>query len=316
VHIGLPGISATPVLVEVEKIPAGGSCAVETVLALSEPVRWLAAEIRTVEATLLVAWEQDGVVRNVPLRFSMPIAGPAPRRAAAALAGSLLCAANPRDALVARLVETARDGGDPFAAAAGALDFLGRLRRSSAGFKATTEDVQPLPAAPLALRSALRSLSSAELDWISPAISIASALGVPVGVLAWKDKALLLLDTGIPLSEALSSMPGLEGHISVLRKVAKDDLLCLPFSARLWPSDSSDDASTPSFARSITDALAAWEESEPSDSTVVWVDPAALVLKARPAFPVPFPIPFGPIPPAPTRDTLRGEIIRYLERQP
>ena len=151
---------------------------------------------------------------------------------------------DPEDQLVrASIAELAAGTEDPFSAAAAVLDALGRMRQASAAASPGAAGAFPpapaSPAAPPGVRKTLRGLSADPLDWVLLSADVVSALGFPVGVLAWADAAVILVDTGVPLAKALSRIPALARDEALLRKLARDGRLCVPLSGDLLPASSS-----------------------------------------------------------------------------
>jgi hypothetical protein len=126
--------------------------------------------------------------------------------------------------------------------------------------------------------------------------------------MSWPDRVLALVDTGIPLSSAVSSVPGMARYSAVLSALSREGRLCLPLSGRLSPDASS------AAAWSLVDALEICRDRAVGTATISWLDPA--VTAARAGSPVPVSFPFVPpcLPVRPSGEALRNEIIKALEQ--
>jgi hypothetical protein len=186
------------------------------------------------------------------------------------------------------------------------LDSLGGLRHFAVGPDAAGTDAAHDEGA--GVRPALRAFSPDEGNWALLSLSVIDSLGMPAGLMSWPDRVLALVDTGIPLFGAASSVPGLDRYSAVLGALSRDGRLCLPLSGRVSPDTSS------AAAWSVVDALEVCRERAVSTATISWLDPA--VIASRDGLPVPVPFPFVPpcLPVRPSGETLRNEIIKALEK--
>jgi hypothetical protein len=83
------------------------------------------------------------------------------------------------------------------------------------------------------MRNLLRALSPAESEWTVVIASIASSLGMPAAIVSIGDRAFTLVDTEIPLSDAMTSVPALERYHKVLTALSRAGILWLPLSGRV-----------------------------------------------------------------------------------
>jgi hypothetical protein len=151
-------------------------------------------------------------------------------------------------------------------------------------------------------------LSPDENDWTLLTLSLISGLGLPAGLLSWPDGAFALVDTGILLPSAVSSVPGLARYSAVLNVLSRQGRLCLPFSGRLSPDASS------SAAWSLVEALETCRRKSVSTAAVLWLDPEVTAARARSPVPVSFPFVLPCLPVRPTVQALRNEITMALEQ--
>jgi hypothetical protein len=91
------------------------------------------------------------------------------------------------------------------------------------------------------MRNMLRTLSPDEADWTVVTASIASTLGMPAAILSLGDRPLALVDTGIPLADALDAAPSLGPWRQKLALLSSGATLWIPLSGRL-PSSGGDAA--------------------------------------------------------------------------
>ncbi|MGD0728035.1 MAG: hypothetical protein ABSB63_21060, partial [Spirochaetia bacterium] len=196
---------------------------------------------------------------------------------------------------------------DPAASLAGILDALGALRRQAARSRAVSDQAaRPDPThVEGGVRPALRAFSPDENDWTLLTLSVIAGLGLPAGLMSWPDRVLALVDTGIPLSDAVSSVPGIARYSAVLRALSRQGRLCVPLSGRISPDTSS------AAAWSLVDALETCRDKAVGTAVVSWLD-----LTARAGPPVPVSFPFVPpcLPVRPSGEALRGEITKALEQ--
>jgi hypothetical protein len=193
----------------------------------------------------------------------------------------LACRAAPSDPLVRSLPDlllgSRREPSDPAGAVSAVLDMLDVLRSASPA---------PAVAGSLPVRQSLRSLDPSEQSWVVVMASIAASQGLRAGILAWPDKALLLVDTGFALDEAIGSWPWLAPYAEVLGKLARNGALCLPFDGR---------ASLPSTADGAAAALRLCSRRGVDGAPVSWLD--TLPESAAAPLPVPFPLALPATPP-------------------
>jgi hypothetical protein len=278
-------------------------------LRLDAPPPLSALQPDGVPAVFLVTYEKSGEGFSVPDSLAVPVVNVA---AAAPLAYSLACRAEKGDLLVAGLADDlldtggAENGDGPLASLAAILDSLGSMRRFAAREEAAGADAAGDERADV--RPALRAFSPDEGSWALLSLSVIDSLGLTAGLMSWPDRVLALVDTGIPLPGAASSVPGLDRYSAVLGALSRDGRLCLPLSGRVSPDPAS------AAAWSVVDALQVCRERAVSTATISWLDPA--VTSARDGLPVPVPFPFVPpcLPVRPSGETLRNEIIKALEK--
>jgi hypothetical protein len=132
-------------------------------------------------------------------------------------------------------------------------------------------------------------------------------LGIPVGVIAWQDRAFVLLDTGMSLSDVVGSIPGLSRFDAVLTALSRDGRLCVPLSSRILPGVFG------ATAGAFVDGLAGSFERGVDKATIRWLDPATLAARATAPLPIPFPFQLPSLPLRQSLDNLRAQIIQLLE---
>jgi hypothetical protein len=317
IRLAAPGRSRMPSLAAIEALAAGREARVEMSLPLLDEADapGPGAEI---PAAALVTWERGAEGGTFPLRFSLRVAAGTPAEQANRLRNALLASVDPEDLLVnATAAELSAGAEDPLAAAAMALDSLGRLRQSvrAAGSRSAVPGSPaaaspPPPDAIRGARQALRGLSSDPLDWALLTADIVRGLGLSVGILAWPDSAVLLVDTGIPLPDALAGLPALARDAALLRKLSRNGRLCVPLSGDLAPPSSS---LTPS-AFALVAGMEACRRRGVDSGAVAWLGPPGSAA-ARPEVAVPFPALFPAVTDRLDRDTLGERIRRTLEQQ-
>jgi hypothetical protein len=160
----------------------------------------------------------------------------------------------------------------------------------------------------------MRSLSPDERDWSLFTISCAASLGIPTGMVASADRAFALVDTGIELSDALESIPGLARFTGVLTALSRNGRLCAPLSG-LPPPEAGAGGRTPHSAAAwaFLDALTTLNDRNIVDATISWLDPAAAASRPLATVPVPFPLAIPVVPSTPSRSALFAEVIDALE---
>lgn len=315
VHVGLPSITTTQALASVDTLFPGDERDMEFRLRLDGPLSPSALEPEGVPAVLLITYERGEEGFSVPDSLAVRVEDVA---AGEPLANSLACRAETGDQLVAGLADDLLDAtgpvsgaADPVASLAGILDSLGGLRRLAARGQAGSDHAaRPVPTSGEGgVRSALRAFSPDENDWTLLSLSVIAGLGLPAGLMSWPDRVLALVDTGIPLSRALSSLSGLARYSAVLSALSRGGRLCVPLSGRLSPDASS------AAAWSLVDALEACRDKAVGTATIYWLDPA--VTAARPGPPVPVSFPFVPpcLPVRPSGEAFSAEILKALEQK-
>ncbi len=290
VHLGLPSITETQALAAVDTLFPGDERDMEFPLRLDGPLPPAALEPGGIPAVLLITYERGEEGFSVPDALTVRVMDVA---AGEPLANSLACRAETGDQLVAGLADDllaaagpVRGAADPVASLAGILDSLGGLRRQAASGRAGVDQAaQPDPGrAEGGVRRALRALSPDETDWTLLSLSVIAGLGLPAGLISWPDRVCALVDTGIPLSGVISSVPGIERYSGVLRALSREERLCVPLSGRLSPDASS------AAAWSVVDALEICRDKAVRNASIAWLDTA--VTRQGPALPCrsPFPL--------------------------
>ena len=158
------------------------------------------------------------------------------------------------------------------------------------------------------VRRALRSFSPDENDWTSLSLSVIAALGLPAGLMSWPDRVFALVDTGIPMSGVVATIPGLARYSTVLSALSREGLLCLPLSGRPAP------AASKAAAWSLVDALETCRDRGVGTATISWLGTSATAATAGPAAPVPFPFVPPCLPVRPSGEALRDAITEALEQ--
>jgi len=309
VRLALPGFSSAPALAEIGDMPAGSERKVELAIVPEQPLP--AARERALAAAALFTYARGAEDKTVPLGLTVRVSAAGPDGAPRALAGSLACLADPGDPLLARILSRQPDSGDALGAIAGALDLLGSLRRLAASPSAQAP-VRAFGTGPLGVRPAARGLSPDSLDWALLSASLAASLGMQAGFFASSNGAFALITTDIPLGDAGSWIPGLDRSKDLLAGLSRDGRLCLPLSGAPQPPDETGSA----FAWAVTAALGALARPGTAAGAIAWLDSEPGAGRARTPVPVPFPIPLPGIPSFPSRDTLREQIMRALEKTP
>jgi hypothetical protein len=294
-----PGLSLMPSLVEAGPFPPGGEQAVELALPLEEPFELPGP---AVQASALVTWERDPEGGAAPARFVIEVNRPGPGEAAASLPARLAACSDPDDQLLRSvLAEVTAGAEDRFAAAAAALDSLGRARQSSPGTAGP-----PLPRR-LAARGALRALSEDPVEWCLVTADVLSALGFPVGFLALPAGPVVLVDTGMPMADALARVPALARDRDLLATLSRNGSLCVPLSGRVLPAPSP--LSPSGFA--LAEGLRACREK--GAGPAAWLPAAGTAGRSVPV-PPPFPLRLPVVTERLDRDTLASRIQSELEK--
>jgi len=243
VHAGLPSAVSAPSLASLDEIPPSEEREVRVPFGSADEESFSSTATAQVFAVVTYERGQEGITRS--LSFSaQPVEDDAPR----SLADTLACRSVPQDTLAGSLGESLLNGArpdppQPLAELAGILDALGAARRQA--HTALAVDEAPRPA----MRNLLRGLSSDETDWIVVTASIASTLGMQSGILLAGDRALALVDTGIPFFNALAEVPSLGRFRGELAGLSPGGTLWIPLSGRVPPPDTD-----PAFW-SLADAL-------------------------------------------------------------
>jgi hypothetical protein len=276
VRLSLPSLASMPSQAAIETLAPRAQREMTITLGLRDSTAGVSPG-QGLAAGLLISFQRGREEVTVPSVIGLSLAETA---AAVDAADPLLCRVRAGDPLIAGLGDDLLAGAhDALPALAGILDGLGALRSASAQPAA---DPDPSP------RSTLRSLSPDENQWTVLAISTAAALGLPAGVLRWPDRALALVDTGIPLSKALASVPGLGRFSAALGAISRDGDLCIPLSG--LPAAESGGAETRPRAsvQALREALRLCSARGVGGARVSWLDAAA----ARTQAPLPIPFPF------------------------
>jgi hypothetical protein len=305
VHLSIPGLAAAPSLVAVDSLAPGEERDVQARWDLADgDLPWSTA---TVEALVTYVRGVDGF--SAPLSFTAKVEPPAELSAAEALA----CGADPADQLVASLPDELLPAGskpDRLTAFAAVMDSLGRLRSLASAQGAMQAANVPSGDEPPHVRQTLRGLSADERDWAVLAVSVASSLGLRAGLLEWQGRSFALVETDLPLIDALSAIPGLGRYDRLLAGLSRGGAdgqagaqsaeyggaLCVPLSARPAP------VGRPAVAWSVVDALAALENADGAVTAWAQATPSRQFSPAPMAFPYPIPTAREI-----TRETLRAE---------
>jgi hypothetical protein len=276
VRLSIPSLSPMPSQATIETLAAHAQREMTITLSLLDsPAGAALGRGADVSAGLLMSFQRGQEEVTVPSVLALAVT----EAAAVNAVDPLLCRARPGDPLIAGLGDDLLAGGhDALPALAGILDGLGALRAASA-----QQAADPDPS----LRSTLRSLSPDEYQWITLTISTASSLGLPAGLIRWPDRVAALVDTGIPLSQALAAVPALGRFSAALGALSRDGDLCVPL-AGLPPREKSGNESRPRASlQALHDALHLCLTRGVGAARVTWLDAAA----ARPN-PLPIPFPF------------------------
>jgi hypothetical protein len=306
--LAAPGISAVPALAEVGALAPGQEKASEMVFPLPGPDVPAGTSI---PAAALVSWERAAEGGSTAIRLVLAVEPPPRAEAAALLAAGLAARVDPDEPLVrAAVFEISAGIEDGMSAAALVLDVLGRLRAFAAAAGGGGIG------AGHGVRAALRGLSRDALDWSLLTADVLAALGLPVGVLAWPDTAVVLLDTGIPLGKALAALPALAREEAVLAGLSRDGRLVVPLSGEL-PSPQSPQA--PSILALLA-GLRTCRERGGSPRTAVqgftaWTGGSGTPPPARPQLPLAFPARFPFVTGSLDREKLAAAVIAALEQK-
>ncbi len=273
VHAAVPTAVSTPALAAVDEMPPSGKRDVRIPLGLSFEESLSPVSTMLVHALVTYDRGREGISRSLTFSAQPVEQGPHPGRAE-----SLACRVVTNDTLAASLSETLLNGvrpdpAQPLADLAGILASLGAARR-----QARTESVDPGPRS--SMRNLLRGLASEESGWTVVTASIASTLGMPTAILCAGDRALALVDTGIPLASAQEAVPSLGRFREQLAALSAGGTLWLPLSGRL-PSAGGDPS-----VRALFDGLEALAGQDPSSWSRAPIPPA----DGQQTVPLPFPL--------------------------
>lgn len=310
ISLTAPGLSLIPSLAQIGSLAAGQEKQVEMSLQLIDSLEHLDDVI---PAASLVSWERGAEGGTTPIRLTLHLEPGAQAETASALRDELLWQVDPGDRLVrAAVTELSSGSDDSLVAAAHTLDVLGRLRQAASAATAPTATIPPSPgpASARSVRATLRSLSPGAVDWSLLVADILTGLGFPVGVLAWQDAAVVLVDTGVGLGEALAGLPALAQEEPLLRKLSRNGHLCVPLSGDLLPSPSQ---LTPSVFALLA-GLRACRERGVAPRAAAWRGDAGLAAPG-PEVAVPFLVRFAFVPEPLDRDTLASRIRIAMEQK-
>ena len=312
IRLAAPGHSRMPSLAVVEALAPGREAQIEMSLPLLD-----AAEAPgpggEIPAAALITFERGAESGTVPLRFSLRVAARTPAEQQADLRDALLARVNPEDPLVhSTTAELSAGVEDPLVAAAMVLDALGRLRQPARAVIPSAPTAAPpiWPAAFTGARAALRGPSADPLGWVLLTADVLSGLGLPVGILAWPDAAVVLVDTGVALADAVAGLAGFARHKALLQRLSRDGRLCVPLSGDPAPLSS---LRTPSvFA--LASGLAVCGERGVDQRAIAWLEPPGSGT-IRTEVAVPFPARFPVVTERLDRDTLAERIRTALEQK-
>ena len=314
VHLSMPSVSPAPSLAIIDLLSSQGQRDLEVRLGLLDAFPSASSDTEGLPAGVLITYQKGVEQISVPAAVKATIVDTRPPRESA---DSLLCRADPGDRLMAGLGDDLLSG-EPYALSslAGILDSLGSLRsRAEPAPGAVDDEAEHVPVrAAFGLRATMRSLSPDERDWSLFIISCAASLGIPTGLVASTDRAFALVDTGIALSDALASTPGLARFTGVLTALSHNGRLCAPLSGRPPPVAGAGGLTPPSAAAwAFLDALTALSDQSMGEATLSWLDPAAAASRPQPSVPVPFPLALPAIPSTTSRSALYAKVNRALE---
>jgi hypothetical protein len=269
-RLSVPAVAPAPAQATIESLAPREQREISIRLGLRESAVPPAAG-RVLAAGLLVSFKRGIEEVSVPAAFSLSVGETGPFAA-----DPLLCRALPGDPLIAGLKDDLLSGRhDGLTALAGILDGMGAYRDRAAG-----ADPEP------SLRATLRSLSADEKEWTLLTISAAAAVGLPAGLIRWPDRAVALVDTGIPLSQAFEALPALERWAAPLGALSRGGSLCVPLSG-LPPRAGGRVSPT---AQALRGALELCAARGVVNARVAWLD--GVGTSARRAAPLPVPFPF------------------------
>ena len=309
VHLSMPFVSPAPSLAIIDLLSSQGQRDLEVRLGLLDTFASASSDMEGLSAGVLITYQKGVEQISVPAAVKAAIADArSPRESAE----SLLCRADPDDRLMAGLGDDLLSGElDALSSLAGILDSLGSVRIRAEPAPGTVDDeAEHVPvSAAFRLRATMRSLSPDERDWSLFMISCAASLGIPTGLVAWTDRAFALVDTGIALSDALVSSPGLARFTGVLTALSRNGRLCAPLSGLPPPAAGAGGRAWHSAAAwAFLDALTALSDRSMGEATLSWLDPAAAASRPLSSVPVPFPLAIPAIPSTTSRSALYAEV--------
>jgi len=310
IRLVAPGHSRMPSLAAIEALAPGREARLEMSLPLLDDAD-APGPGGEIPAAALITFERGTEGGSVPLRFSLRVAARTPAEQQGDLRDALLARVNPEDPLVhSATAELSANADDPLVAAAMVLDALGRLRQPArAAIPSAPAAAPPIwPAAFTGSRAAIRGPSADPLDWVLLTADIVSGLGLPVGILAWPDAAVVLVDTGVPLAEAIAEHAGLARHKALLQRLSRNGRLCVPLSGDPAPLSSPRAPSV--FA--LASGLAVCSERGVDQRAIAWLEPPGHGAP-RTEVAVPFPARFPVVTERLDRDTLGERIQTALE---
>lgn len=326
-HVSAPSVSDSPALSTLERLAPGEERRIDVPLALAEDPGPSELTGKSLHVAVLVSYQRGREGVSVRGSLDIPVSSVEPRPTPADL---LACGITGGDQMVAGLADDllagpspGTEGQDPLAGLAAILDSLGSLRGRAAravraaaatdgggaGGSAGGNGGLPQAARGSAggVRGTLRGLSPDEGDWTLVTLCVAATVGLPVGIVSWQDRSFALVDTGIARTDAMTEVPGLSRYAAVLDSLARGGTLCVPLSGSTPP------ATDGAVGWALADALRDCVKRDMKTAKVWWRDTASSVTASRPvAMPIPFPLPAIRV--APSRDTLRAEIIQSLEQ--
>jgi hypothetical protein len=297
IRLSVPSISPMPSQASIGELAPGGQRVVEIRLALPGSPRRSSGP--DVPAGFLITFQKGIEEISVPglLSLAVPDAG-----SLGDSADALICRASPGDQLVAGLGDDLLSGAhDALPSLATILDSLGSLRARSPGGVAEVVGGR-------SLRAALRSLSPDERDWTIFTVSLAASFGLNAGLIAWPDRTLCLLDTGVPLAEAYASLPGLDRFSEVLTALSRNGTFCLPLSGLPPRETAGQRTSLSPTASAFREALLLCAARGAATARVLWLDPAAAAAHSTTPLPIPFPF----LPPVRARNADTSRVIAAM----
>jgi hypothetical protein len=291
VRLSIPSVAPMPSQATIETLPARQQRELSLQLGLLDPSSGVLAAGQSLSAGasltagLLISFQRGLEESTMAATLVVAIGEPGSPPDAA---DPLICRARPGDPLIAGLVDDLTAGGrDALPALAGILDGLGALR-APPGQGAVDPD--------LSLRGTLRSLSPDERQWTLLTVSIAASLGLPAGLIQWPDRAMAMVDTGIPLSQAFASLPELQRFSAALGAMSRGGDLCIPLSGLPPRGIEREGAPFHASALALRDALVVCSTRGVGGARVTWLDSGSPAPQPQAPRPIPFPflLPLAP----------------------